>query len=279
LLGKWPKAEELARAAIARCEVEEDPAGRIWREATMAEAFLILKEIALSRKHYARAFELAGRRLGVKASILRNASLLLESLGTVRSEFAEVLEPFKIGVFAGHMVDRFDRSSPRFPRGRVPAAKERLARMVQEARIRVGIASAACGGDILFLEAVLENGGEIHLVYPCSEETFRKESVTVNDDEWLSRYHHVLENASSVLFASEHPYSENPIAFEHASRLLYGLGKLKALSFGVPLRALENPSRSFTRRATPRATSSLSRERHATSSPTPPIKISRLPRK
>lgn len=41
---------------------------------------------------------------------------------------------------------------------------------MQKLDARLGYASAACGADILFLEAILELGGEAHVVLPLERE-------------------------------------------------------------------------------------------------------------
>ena len=43
----------------------------------------------------------------------------------------------------------------------------------------IGFASAACGSDILFLEAMLARGGTIHIVLPWPAEEFVKTSVEI----------------------------------------------------------------------------------------------------
>jgi hypothetical protein len=64
----------------------------------------------------------------------------------------------------------------------------------------VGYSSAACGSDILFLEAMLDRRGEVVVVLPYEREQFIRDSVTViPDSKWRTRFERVLEHATRVV--------------------------------------------------------------------------------
>ena len=50
-----------------------------------------------------------------------------------------------------------------------------------------GYASAGCGGDILFLEALAEVNAEVHIVLPYNRDQFREDSVDIVPGEGLGR--------------------------------------------------------------------------------------------
>lgn len=88
--------------------------------------------------------------------------------------------------FTGHMMDKVGRVPPRFV-PRFPKEKEEAAaRAVREAlrrlNARVGYCSAACGGDIIFIEEMLKRGGEVHVVLPYAEDLFIRDCLKVPDD-------------------------------------------------------------------------------------------------
>ena len=81
--------------------------------------------------------------------------------------------------FTGHMIDAPDRATPRFPAALVPAVaaavRERLARM----RRPVFYGSAACGADLIVIEAALALGAEVNVVLPFDRDDFVRTSVAV----------------------------------------------------------------------------------------------------
>jgi len=97
-------------------------------------------------------------------------------------------------LFTGHMVDLPERQSPRFPPALEPLAAaaihEEVAAAQRDAGGRVlGIASAARGGDILFLEACRAHGMPYVVVLPSEPETFVAKSVRgVSSGNWEDRF-------------------------------------------------------------------------------------------
>lgn len=103
--------------------------------------------------------------------------------------------PYDLAVlFSGHMVDLPGRAVPRFPQGAEPAAWRSIHAAVEAARIRakgriVGIASAARGGDLLFLEACRLFGIERRIVLPFPPEAFIETSVAgIPNGGWVKRF-------------------------------------------------------------------------------------------
>ena len=113
-------------------------------------------------------------------------------------------------VFAGHLIDRPERSTPRFPAAMEAAAGAAIRQRLSQLAPAIGYASAACGGDILFLEALLDASAEAHVVLPYDRERFRADSVAPGSGRdggywrgWSERYDRVLERAAEVVIASE----------------------------------------------------------------------------
>jgi len=55
---------------------------------------------------------------------------------------------------------------------------------LQQKDVGFGFGALAAGGDILFAEALLEQGAELHLVLPCEPDLFKRESVMPFGEEW-----------------------------------------------------------------------------------------------
>jgi class 3 adenylate cyclase len=135
--------------------------------------------------------------------------------------------------FTGHMVDRPGRSAPRFPPVLVPGIARRIAEELELAHATDGFASAACGGDILFLEAMLARGGRAHVTLPCVLDDFRRDCVDVIPGaDWANRFDRILAAASSVEVLSQQYASDNAMASECCSRVMVGLAAREAASRG-----------------------------------------------
>jgi class 3 adenylate cyclase len=135
--------------------------------------------------------------------------------------------------FSGHMIDRPGRAAPRFPAALVPRIAQRLAAELARLGASDGFASLACGGDILFLEAMLARGGRVHVTLPCAREDFRKDCVDVIPGaDWATRFDRILAAASSVEVLGEQYASDNAAASECCSRMLVGLAQRCAAEQG-----------------------------------------------
>jgi class 3 adenylate cyclase len=141
--------------------------------------------------------------------------------------------------FSGHMVDRPGRAEPRFPQSLAPQIAKRIAAELELAAATDGFSSMACGGDILFLEAILARGGRAHVVLPCSIEAFRKDCVdTFPGADWSARFERIIKVAHSIVILDDQYASDNGMASECCSRVLVGLAQQNAHKKGQDLGVL-----------------------------------------
>jgi len=101
----------------------------------------------------------------------------------------------RVLLFSGHMIDSPDRATPRFPPALEPAVERAIRAEVDHLGAGppdVAISSAACGGDILFAEAVLGRGVHTRVYLPFDEPTFLETSVSFANDRWPDRYRAVI---------------------------------------------------------------------------------------
>lgn len=127
-------------------------------------------------------------------------------------------------VFTGHMLDRPGRSAPRFAVTAADPIAQRIAQELEHLDGVEGYASAACGGDIVFHEAMLRRGGKIHIVLPCNAADFRKDCVEIGAaGDWGARFDRLLGEASSVEILGEEYASDNAMAAECCNRVIVGL--------------------------------------------------------
>ena len=105
------------------------------------------------------------------------------ALGIIDREIARStppLQPRRVFLFSGHMIDAPDRASPRFPPDKEGIAARRIAAALDALGAGPGdlaLAQGASGGDLLFLEACKVRGVRLLLMLPFAEPAFIKRSV------------------------------------------------------------------------------------------------------
>jgi hypothetical protein len=96
-------------------------------------------------------------------------------------------------VSAGRRVDAPDASAPRFPPQNVPAVRDRVQEYLQQQKPSAVVASAACGADLILLQAA--HNLPRYVLLPSSPEEFRESSVTDRPGDWGAIYDEVLQCA------------------------------------------------------------------------------------
>lgn len=204
-------AAEVAAALAAK------PDRSAWDDATLAEAHLLTGQLDAARAQYDAAVlrdAAQPRALGV---MRRHARLDLQHLGQPAGALDDVFPVTRIAVFTGHRVDD-DETRGRFPPSHVVAVKDAITRVLTERQIRIGYSSAASGGDLLFLEALLDLGGEAHVVLPFPAEAFVATSV---GELWRSRFERVVQNIGGhVVVLSERVPDDPLLAFRTCNEAL-----------------------------------------------------------
>jgi class 3 adenylate cyclase len=227
---------EVCQAALRQLPAEHPD--RYWALATLGEAVLCTGDLARAEDWYRQAGELGRHRFGDLNSTRRHARLLLEHLGRDPRESHAWLPLPRVVLFSGHMIDRLDRPEPRFP----PQLEGPVGRAIRdwlaaENRL-IGFSSAACGADLLFLEALQALSGESHIVLPYESEEFAADSVELPGVAgWRSRFDRQLAEARVVYASSSRPL-HGGVGYDFANQLVQGLGLLRALELETELEAL-----------------------------------------
>jgi class 3 adenylate cyclase/tetratricopeptide (TPR) repeat protein len=226
LLDERDAARVLAREIAARLASQTIPRS-VWDHATAGEARLLLGQFDEARRCYAAAYAAAPGDAGTVATMRRQVNLLARILPEA-ADVLRLLPAADVMAFVGHMIDAPGRTEPRFPAELASAVRaalrERLARLHQP----IVYTSAACGADLIFIEAAQEIGAEVNVVLPFEREDFVRTSVIVGGDEWLGRFDAALARASRVIMATEENHLDDDVLFEHAALLLEGLSVLRA---------------------------------------------------
>jgi class 3 adenylate cyclase len=227
LLGDRDAARALANEIAAR-RVTQSESATCWDHATAGEVALLLGEVDRARESYAAARALAGHDAGTIATMRRQVNLLTGVIPRAR-EVLDVLPPANVLAFVGHMIDAPERSTPRFPAALAPAVAAAIRERVTRMYLPVVYTSAACGADLIFVEAALAVGAEVNIVLPFDREDFVATSVAPGGDDWVKRFREALSRATRVVMATEERYLGDDVLFEHAALLLEGLCVLRAV--------------------------------------------------
>ena len=226
LAGDSPRATRLAQQALSTLGTGGDH----WHHATAGEALLVLDRIDEARVHYAEAYRLAGHRFGDIASMRRQ--LLLIGTQAART-LAETLPAPQVIAFSGHMIDHPERPLPRFPAHIEASVAAALRETVASLGPSLGYAQAACGADILFLEAMQDAGMQTQIVLPFPAAEFVRSSVEFTGQQWVARFERALARATRVVLATEEGFLGDDVLFEHAANLIQGMAYLRAMELSA----------------------------------------------
>ena len=185
--------------------------------ASRAEAWLLAGEREAARETLAAAVAAAPRAYAAHASTLRQLEILCRE--TVSD--AGWLAPFRPPVcahFTGHIAD--------LPAG--DALRGRIDELLVAHRVGFAYGGLAAGADIVFAEAVLAAGAELHVVLPVSLASFVEVSVAPFGLEWVARFERCLSAAASVRYASQDPYRGDEQVFAYSSQIAMGCAVLRA---------------------------------------------------
>ncbi len=235
--GDLDRARHHARLALAAAVAPEEGAStdaadttqRYWRAATVAEACCVLGENARATTALLEADALAAGDLGAKATTRRQL-LLLADAGFSDPSLLDHLHMPGVVAFGGHRLaegadDTVDLAT-------------RVTAVVAEHHVGVAHGSLACGADVLWAEALLAAGAELHIVLPFDAGEFVATSVRPGGDGWVGRHRDVLEAATTVTVSSPGRSLGDPSLYGYASSLFLGRALIRALAMTVTPRFL-----------------------------------------
>jgi hypothetical protein len=89
-----------------------------------------------------------------------------------------------IASLAGRRIDAAGADPERFPADLENVVAGRIATTLTGLRVTALVCAAACGADLLALDAAQESGIEAHIVLPYAIDDFRRSSVTDRGADW-----------------------------------------------------------------------------------------------
>ncbi|WP_369825745.1 adenylate/guanylate cyclase domain-containing protein [Caulobacter sp. BP25] len=215
-------AGDLAGAAMRAATVlQAPPQGSVgeaayYEAASQAEALFLVGDLEAARQRMERALAFAPRAYAAHASTLRQMEMLCREVGADMAW----LEPFRPPVcahFTGHIQNVRDQ-----------ALRPQFEETLRAERISFGYCGLAAGADIVFAEALLEAGGELHVVLPINRAAFVEVSVAPFGQAWVERFERCMARAASIRYASQDPYLGDEQVFAYASQFAMGCAVLRA---------------------------------------------------
>jgi tetratricopeptide repeat protein/adenylate/guanylate cyclase family protein len=222
--GEADRAGTLAREVLALTGREDG--ADYYVAATEAEAHLLLGDEEAAAAAVARAGAAHQGDYGALASTRRQLRWVCDLRGADPALLAGLAGP-AVAHFCGHMI-----AAPGAD-GRFLAADEaivagRIAGAVAERPIGYAYGALAAGADILWAEALLAAGSELHVVLPCHRDKFLETSVAPAGAAWAERFAVCLGRATNLTYATEDASFGDDCLFRYGAELAMGLALTRA---------------------------------------------------
>jgi hypothetical protein len=232
--GEDSRARDLA-AEVLRALAQSDDSS-YWAAATAAEAHLLLADMGGAGEALARA---AGRHQGDYGA-LASTRRQLRLVCALRGIDPSILEPLAgpaVAHYCGHII------AAKGADGRFPAAAEnwvatQIARELEARPVGYAYGALAAGADLLWAEALLAAGSELHVVLPFDKDQFVATSVAPAGEQWTRRFDHCVARAASVTYGSEQAFVGDDALFRYGSELAMGLAVLRGRYLDADVRQL-----------------------------------------
>lgn len=226
IAGRSMQGREIATSVI---ELIGDSSNGFWELATLGEAYLLTKNRDRCVEYYIKARQLAGNDWGKVISV-HNQLWLLNHYVAVPKEVLRIFAPPEVVAFAGHMVDAPNRQTPRFPAAIEEKVKDSIKGAIRTLHASIGYCSFACGADILFAEAMAEEGGEVHVLMPFSKSDFINTSLRFAGDHWVDRFETLLTKYP-INFITQENYGGNDDLFTLLGKVIFGSAILRSQTY------------------------------------------------
>jgi len=220
------EAQAHALADVLLADPGVAAAADYYMAATKAEALLLLgrlDEVAEVLRGEAIG---AASDHGARSGTARQLAMIAAHLGLAdAASLLASLAPPRVAHFCGHMFAADAAAET--------ALAARIGAVLDKEKIGFAYGALACGADILFAEAALARGVELHVVLPFEEADFLAQSVDPGGEDWAARYRACRDAAASLTLAADMEFFGDPSQYGYASRMAMGLARLRAEHLGA----------------------------------------------
>ena len=228
IAGDLAKARQMAQTVLSALGGRQPAPGldAYYHTATRAEALLVLGEISAAENCLSDAIALAPHDYEAQASTIKQFEMLLEN-GGQSTRWLDSFRPPPSLHFAGHMWGEAGG-----PAAIDPTLADALERAVDNALAKLNPGAAygalAAGADIIIAERLLARGIDLHVVQPCPDPLFVKQSLAPFGEGWLPRFEACLSGAVTVRHISGDTTLADDLTRAFASETAMGLSVLRA---------------------------------------------------
>jgi len=235
LAGQPERAAEIAGQIVTKLKALPPPTGeeRFWVLATLVEAHVICGDLEAASEALAAALEASQGNnswLSTAARSIHNATRAKR----LPTDWLQTFAPPTVIHYLGHIISAPGKSG-RFPARDESIVAARIAELLQARGAGFGYGSLAAGAEILFAEALLARGAQLHVVLPFCLDDFVGHWVRPSGDEWVRRFEVCLAKAKSVRFATEDEYLGDDTLYVYNNRLAMGLAVLTSQHLFAPV--------------------------------------------
>jgi hypothetical protein len=223
LAGDQVGARARAAAVLATPPISDtrDEAG-YYELASRAEACLLTGDLGAARAFLTDALARSPQAYAARASTLRQLEILCGELG-VDPTWLAPFRPPACAHFTGHITDL---TGERALDG--AGLRRDIDAALKDQRVGFAYGGLAAGADIVFAEAVLDAGAELHVVLPASLASFVAVSVAPFGEAWIERFERCMARATSIRYAARDPYLGDEQVFAYSSQFAMGCAVLRA---------------------------------------------------
>ena len=226
------RADKALRAST-HCETVNSET-KYFVEATRAEAALLLGQQYQAQRMLLDALQHDPQNYPAHATTLNQLEMILKKRGE-SCDWLHAFKPPKPVHFSGHLF-KLGNHANTGEMDNADYAKLRIdiSDAIQRQNIGFGFGALAAGADIVFAEAILEEGGAFHAILPVSPDIFVQHSVKPFGQDWEERFQTCWEAANSRQIISTKPIWPDSQIDDFTSRVAMGKTVQMAQRFSVP---------------------------------------------
>lgn len=229
IAGDRDRARQAAEKVLSSTVVEGDATESYYALASRAEAQVLLGAPEAAAETLAQAIARSPQDYTAHASTLGQIDIILQELGAPNTWLAP-LRPPRVAHFTGRIFNLPEsRDQPTDPSARrTEALAAEMQGVLRTNRVGFAYGGLAAGADILWAEALVACGAELHVVLPTSVGSFVANSVAPFGQGWVRRFEACLACAQSVRLATKDPYAGDDQVFTYSSQFAIGCAILRA---------------------------------------------------
>jgi class 3 adenylate cyclase len=233
-------AGQLLALAAAREETQEKSFATL---RARAEALALLGREDEASAAYQQLGNVQDGSIAELAEARHRAQFLAEAIGRPRDLFKRAFPPLQLIVFSGHLPD-LPGQPVRFPADLIGPVRDCLRAKLAEMGAHVGIASAAAGADLLFLDELRTRPDSLyHVVLPWSEDEFRRTSLRpyepcAEEPIWEPLFDKAIETAATIRELGQFYPPGDTVGWNYMAEVTAGLALHTARTLRLDLQPL-----------------------------------------